>query len=333
MCKFTLESPVTVESRTMHKQKLLKIGDLASLSGVPIKTIRHYSDIGVLPPTATTGSGFRLYSDADRARLELIRVLREVGFSLDTIRRLLANDISATITLESQIEALDEQLNQTRRQRDVIRAALNSGGDHALAHLARARVIAKLDAKGRIRFLESQLSRVLQNAPGENAWRESIYREAIDGHRTHLNGPQAEAWTELAHLLLDKEFLKRFNILVSQYWHDRDDYDTYSGWRQYEDETLALASTIVRSGSTPSDIRSQTLIYQFVKTNETIMRRKNDPSLTHELIMLIEKGMDHRLNRFWELIGLVKGYAPSTVWSRYQIHCWLHRGLKYWKHG
>ena len=317
----------------MHKKKLLKIGDLASRSGVSIKTIRHYSDVGVLPPTEITSSGFRLYSDADRARLELIRELREVGFSLDTVKRLLANDLSVNTALESQLKALDDHLSLVRRQRDVVRAALNSGEGHALAYLARARAVAALDAKGRVRFLEAQLSQVLQDAPGEKVWRESICQEAIDGHRTSLDSLQSEAWTELAHLLLDHSFTERFNMLVAKYWHDRDDYDAFSGWRQYEDETLARASTITGRGSTPSDVRSQALIHQYVETNETIMRRKNDPALPHELIMLIEKGMDSRLYRFWELVGLLKGHAPGTVWSRYQIHCWLHQGLKYRMYG
>jgi DNA-binding transcriptional MerR regulator len=53
------------------KDGLYKIGELSRLSGVSIKTIRHYSDQGVLPPSGVTEAGYRLYSEADRSRLEL----------------------------------------------------------------------------------------------------------------------------------------------------------------------------------------------------------------------------------------------------------------------
>ena len=67
----------------------LTIGDLASRAGLPVRTIRFWSDTGALPPAARTSSGRRLYDPACLARLELIVTLRQLGFGLADVRRVL----------------------------------------------------------------------------------------------------------------------------------------------------------------------------------------------------------------------------------------------------
>ena len=65
----------------------ISIGELSRRSGLPVKTIRYYSDVGVLPPAARTRSGYRRYGQADLVRLDLVRTLRELGVDLAAIRR------------------------------------------------------------------------------------------------------------------------------------------------------------------------------------------------------------------------------------------------------
>src|SRR5690348_9805745 len=93
------------------------IGRLAELSGVPVKTIRYYSDIGILPPARRTDARHRRYTQADLARLQLVRSLRELEVDLETIRRLLDRpaDLGEILaahaaTLESRIRSLHRQL-------------------------------------------------------------------------------------------------------------------------------------------------------------------------------------------------------------------------------
>lgn len=51
---------------------LFTIGQLSQRSGLPVRTIRYWSDIGVLPPASRTGTGRRLYDRGSAARLELV---------------------------------------------------------------------------------------------------------------------------------------------------------------------------------------------------------------------------------------------------------------------
>ena len=62
--------------------KTLTIGQLAKATGVPPKTIRHYEAVGTLPLPRRSAAGYRLYSDADVRRLEIIRRVRALDMSL-----------------------------------------------------------------------------------------------------------------------------------------------------------------------------------------------------------------------------------------------------------
>jgi MerR family copper efflux transcriptional regulator len=74
---------VEPESVTMH------IGELAEKTGLSLRTIRHYDEVGLLEPTGRTLGGFRLYTQDDLARLMLIRRMKPLGFTLEEMTDLL----------------------------------------------------------------------------------------------------------------------------------------------------------------------------------------------------------------------------------------------------
>jgi MerR family mercuric resistance operon transcriptional regulator len=74
----------------MPATDIFAIGVLSRRSGVNIETIRYYERTGLLRKPARSAGGFRLYSAADAVRLGFIRRARDLGFSLDEVRRLLA---------------------------------------------------------------------------------------------------------------------------------------------------------------------------------------------------------------------------------------------------
>ncbi|WP_462418283.1 MerR family transcriptional regulator [Kytococcus sp. Marseille-QA3725] len=65
------------------------IGEVAERTGLSHRTIRYYEEIGLVTPTARTEGGFRLYSEEDVARLQLVTPMKPLGFSLDEMRELL----------------------------------------------------------------------------------------------------------------------------------------------------------------------------------------------------------------------------------------------------
>ena len=74
---------MTSEPNTMH------IGELAERTGLSLRTLRHYDDVGLVSASARTEGGFRLYTQDDYDRLILIRRMKPLGFSLEEMAELL----------------------------------------------------------------------------------------------------------------------------------------------------------------------------------------------------------------------------------------------------
>ncbi|MFB7866235.1 MULTISPECIES: MerR family transcriptional regulator [unclassified Streptomyces] len=67
----------------------MKIGEVAERTELSLRTIRQYEDSGLVVPSAASEGGFPLYTDADVARLMVIRRMKPLGFTLDETRELL----------------------------------------------------------------------------------------------------------------------------------------------------------------------------------------------------------------------------------------------------
>jgi DNA-binding transcriptional MerR regulator len=64
----------------------MKVGDVASRTGLSVRTLHYYDEIGLLQPSHHTNSQHRLYGPPELERLQQIKSLRQLGFSLDEIR-------------------------------------------------------------------------------------------------------------------------------------------------------------------------------------------------------------------------------------------------------
>ena len=88
-----------------------KIGELATRTGVSIRTLHHYDEIGLLSPSHRTESGHRLYGREEVVRLQQILSLRQTGFSLEEIRGMLARRQSgAQQIIERHIARMRQQI-------------------------------------------------------------------------------------------------------------------------------------------------------------------------------------------------------------------------------
>lgn len=67
----------------------MQIGEVAERTGLSLRTIRYYGEVGLVVPSARSKGGFRLYTESDVARLLLIKQMKPLGFSLEQTRDLL----------------------------------------------------------------------------------------------------------------------------------------------------------------------------------------------------------------------------------------------------
>lgn len=110
------------------------IAELARMSGVTSRTLRHYDDIGLLPPARVASNGWRYYEQEQLLRLQQILLLRDLGLKLDTIAEILdQGDRESTVAalrrhrrwLAAEHERLDRVLTTVDRTIDT----LENGGE------------------------------------------------------------------------------------------------------------------------------------------------------------------------------------------------------------
>jgi len=110
---------------------MLKVGELAALANLTVRTLHHYDSIGLLQPSARSDAGYRLYDRDDVARLQQIQALRSFGMGLSDIGLYLDSPAGSPLALvDRQIAALDRQIADAHRSREQLqrlRSQLASG--------------------------------------------------------------------------------------------------------------------------------------------------------------------------------------------------------------
>jgi DNA-binding transcriptional MerR regulator len=96
-----------------------KVGELAKRTGVSVRTLHHYDEIGLLSPSHRSPAGYRLYTGADVARLQQIRSLRALGLSLEETREFLGRpEVTPERVLGLHVERLRQQIAEQQALAD-----------------------------------------------------------------------------------------------------------------------------------------------------------------------------------------------------------------------
>ncbi|GCD46769.1 MerR family transcriptional regulator [Streptomyces paromomycinus] len=173
---------------------LLTIGALARLTGVTVKTVRRWSDEGLLPPAARTPAGYRLYGPDAPARLETVRTLRELGIGTAEIRAVLHSGRTVADAARHWADALDAQIRTLRLRRAVLRAVAARGT--AAEELPDVHRLARLTAAERRRTIEEFVTDALDGVAAP-AYRAGLLAAAPDLPEDPAPG-QLGAWLDLA---------------------------------------------------------------------------------------------------------------------------------------
>lgn len=105
------------------------IGRLGALCGLSRSTLLYYDSLGLLKPSRRSASGYRLYSAADRARLERILSFRSLGLELERIGELLdVPDRGPVGALLKRIFGINEEISKLRSQQRAILQLLEADG-------------------------------------------------------------------------------------------------------------------------------------------------------------------------------------------------------------
>lgn len=143
---------------------LLKVGELARRTGLTVRTLHHYDEIGLLAPSGRSEAGYRLYSQADVQRLHAIQTMRQMGLALGDIGELLAGDgVAPERIIGQQIRALDQQITQAtelRARLTMLRDGLMAGAEPDMGNWLEA--LALMTTYGKY-FSSAELKQIFVN--------------------------------------------------------------------------------------------------------------------------------------------------------------------------
>lgn len=117
---------------TAVTEPLLKIGEVANLSGLSVKTIRYYEDLGLLAPTVgRSASGYRLFQDQVLSRLAFIKRAQSLGLALHEIKDILGVHDQGKLPcstvkqhLQDKVKAISQQIEELELLRSQLQDLL-----------------------------------------------------------------------------------------------------------------------------------------------------------------------------------------------------------------
>jgi MerR family transcriptional regulator, thiopeptide resistance regulator len=111
------------------------IQEIAKLAGITSRTLRHYDDTGLVPPTRTGENGYRYYDADALVRLQRVLLLRDLGLGIPAIRGVLAGERDDVPALERHLTWLREEQRRLDRQIASVESTIETlrGGEHPMA--------------------------------------------------------------------------------------------------------------------------------------------------------------------------------------------------------
>lgn len=126
------------------RERQWRVGELAEVAGMTVRTLHHYEETGLLTPGARTSGDHRLYGAADVERLYRIRALRGLGMSLDDIRKTLDDGTVLADVLREHLDRVESELERLTLLRDRLRSIARDG------RASSDDLLATLDAMSRV---------------------------------------------------------------------------------------------------------------------------------------------------------------------------------------
>lgn len=302
------------------------IGDLARRTGLTVKTIRYYSDIGLVPETERTEAGYRLYDVRALARLELVRTLRDLDIDLTSVRRVLEHETDLHDVASAHAEAIDLQIRTLRLRRAVLRAVAKQGSTPEELDLMHK--LARLSEAERQRMLDDFWDDVFGDADID-----PVFVDRMRSVRVDLpDDPapeQVAAWVELAELVGDPAFRARLREMTDAHAAARAKGEDPRAGMTPDGLPAAVAEhagAALAAGVDPASVEGQAVVADILRAHPPAAGRVDDPAYRRVLADTVAVGTDARAERYWQLLATINGWGPipTTVpaWE------WFLAGLR-----
>ncbi|MFC9121626.1 MerR family transcriptional regulator [Streptomyces sp. NPDC057067] len=307
----------------MDVTTLYSIGELSRRTGLSVRTIRFYSDSGVVAPTTRSPAGYRLYDLDALLRLELVRTLRELGIDLPMIRRVLDRELSVAEVAAAHADAMDVQIRMLQLRRSVLRVVAGRGSSPEETKLMHR--LTQLSGEERRRLIDEFMDGTFGTVDADPA-AVAMVRAATPDLPDDPTGEQVAAWVELAELVGDEDFRARMRRTALRQAAGR----PLGIEREAGEELMGFARQKVaearESGIDPLSSRAAPVIDDLVHRFAEALARTPDGEFRHWLAQRFEEAHDPVVDRYWRLVWIVNGWqvVPNLI----PVYPWLTQALR-----
>ncbi len=310
---------------------LWSIGDLAKRTGLPVKVIRHWSDIGVVPPTERTATGYRRYDARALARLELARTLRDLGLGMAAIRGVVDRERSLADAAAVHADAIEAQVRTLRLQQAVLRSvARRTATADELAELTR---LARLTAAERTAVIHA----FVQEALGDldvPAYRDGLLAATPDLPE-QPSAEQLDAWIELAALVRTprlRSALARMAAYAAEHAPGEHDERDLAAVRDLTDLWVRRVTEAIDGGIMPDSPAADPVVAGIVaawiptQARTDLALDGDGAEARGRLLEQLEVAADTEVERYWQLLCVINGWPvrPSLATAG----AWLMTALR-----
>ncbi|GAA2776143.1 MerR family transcriptional regulator [Streptomyces showdoensis] len=302
----------------MNGRTLYSIGELARRTATTVKTIRFYSDCGLIPPTDRSPAGYRLYDDGAVARLELVRTLRDLGLDLAAIRKVMDREVTLSEVAATHAEALDVQIRVLRLRRAVLTAVARRGSTPEETNLMHK--LAQLSEAERRRLIDDFLDAAFGGV-GSGSEFAGVMRSMTPHLPDDPDAEQVQAWVELAGMAEDPDFRAHVRRLAEDQTAGRIPDTPPSRQSDVAAIVRDLVSPAVAAGIEPASPRADPFVSALMTRCAPVLERRCDAEPQGQLLTLLERMNDPRRERYSSLLAVINGWPgpeslqPVLDWS------------------
>ncbi|MEU0061759.1 MerR family transcriptional regulator [Streptomyces albidoflavus] len=290
----------------MDDHPLHTIGELSRRTGTPVRTIRFYSDEGLLPPAGRSPSGHRLYDEEATERLALVRTLRELGIGLPAVRKILDRELTLPEVAAARTRRAAIWASRASACRAVLATAARQGtGAEEIRTLHQ---LANLSQGERQSLVDEFLTAVFGPEPGMPL--AGAARTLTPELPDEPDAAQLRAWLELTALSRDPDFRAHLRDLCQEAASG-----TGTPGVPRPDLTATVREAVapaVATGLAPDSPRAGEILTALLTRCAPLLGGGPETDRVRELTARLERYADPRRERYVRLLAVVNGWPPPS---------------------
>ncbi|GAA3824300.1 MerR family transcriptional regulator [Streptomyces phyllanthi] len=307
----------------MDSDTLYSIGELSRRTGLTVKTIRYYSDQGIVPPTDRSPAGYRLYGLDALARLSLARALRDLGLDLATVRKVLDREASIPEVAEAHADALDIQIQALRLRRAVLRAVAR--GCPTTMEMDLMHRLATLTQTEQRRLVADFIDDAFKGCDANPEF-VALMRSALPELPDDPTPEQVGAWVELAELCQNADFRTAVRRIAEHQAEEPSQQGVSGLHAGLNQATCERIDEAVSAGILPASAKAAPLADSLGGLYGHAFESAGNGNLRRWLLARLQTTADPQAERYWQLLATINGWPASPTLA--PVYTWFTTALR-----